>query len=86
MRGRINGNRQRFVDGLEAAGVPFDPTPLLRQRGMFSLLDMTTEQVRRLREDSAIYLVGAGRVNVAGLTPTNLQPVCTAIADVMRAR
>jgi aspartate/tyrosine/aromatic aminotransferase len=85
MRDRINGNRQHFVEALRAAGVPFDPTPLLRQRGMFSLLDMTTEQVTRLREESAIYLVGAGRVNVAGLTSTNLQPVCTAIAEIMRA-
>ena len=45
MRDRINGNRQRFVEGLRAAAVPFDPTPLLRQRGMFSLLEMTTDQV-----------------------------------------
>jgi aspartate/tyrosine/aromatic aminotransferase len=86
MRDRINGNRQRFVEGLRAAGVPFDPTPLLRQRGMFSLLDMTTDQVARLREESAIYLVGAGRVNVAGLTGANLQPVCAAIAAVMGGR
>ena len=86
MRDRINGNRQRFVEGLRAAAVPFDPTPLLRQRGMFSLLEMTTDQVTRLREESAIYLVGAGRVNVAGLTDANLEPVCTAIAAVMRGR
>jgi aspartate aminotransferase len=86
MRDRINGNRQRFVEGLLAAGAPFDPTPLLRQRGMFSLLDMTATQVARLREEMAIYLVGAGRVNVAGLTTANLEPVCTGIAAVMRDR
>jgi len=84
MRDRINGNRRRFVDELRAAGVSFDPSPLLRQRGMFSLLDMTVEQVGRLRETSAIYLVGAGRVNVAGLTSANLEPVCAAIAEVLR--
>jgi aspartate/tyrosine/aromatic aminotransferase len=86
MRDRINGNRQRFVDGLRAAGAPFDPTPLLRQRGMFSLLDMTATQVSRLRDEMAIYLVGAGRVNVAGLTTANVEPVCTAITAVMRGR
>ena len=84
MRDRINGNRQRFVEGLRAARVPFDPTPLLRQRGMFSLIDMTTAQVAHLREASAIYLVGAGRVNVAGLTSANIEPVCAAIAAVMQ--
>jgi aspartate/tyrosine/aromatic aminotransferase len=86
MRDRINGNRERFVDGLRAADAPFDPTPLLRQRGMFSLLDMTVAQVFRLRDEAAIYLVGAGRVNVAGLTTSNLEPVCAAIAAVMRGR
>ncbi|HEY8198816.1 MAG TPA: amino acid aminotransferase, partial [Candidatus Limnocylindrales bacterium] len=84
MRDRINGNRRRFVEGLQAADAPFDPEPLLRQRGMFSLLDMTTDQVGRLREERAIYLVGAGRVNVAGLTNANLEPVCAAIAAEMR--
>jgi aspartate/tyrosine/aromatic aminotransferase len=84
MRGRITGNRRRFVDGLAAAGVPFDPQPLLRQRGMFSLLDMSVAQVARLREEHAVYLVGAGRVNVAGLTDANLAPACAAIAAVLR--
>ncbi len=84
MRGRINDNRRRFVEGLRGARVPFDPEPLLRQRGMFSLLDMTAEQVSSMREDRAIYLVGAGRVNVAGITTANLAPVCEAIAAVMR--
>jgi aspartate aminotransferase len=84
MRGRINDNRRRFVEGLRTARAPFDPEPLNRQRGMFSLLDMTAEQVAWLREDRAIYLVGAGRVNVAGITTANLEPVCEAIAAVMR--
>ncbi|MET1232918.1 MAG: amino acid aminotransferase [Candidatus Limnocylindrales bacterium] len=85
MRGRINDNRVRFVEGLRAARVPFDPEPLHRQRGMFSLLDMSAEQVTWLREDRAIYLVGAGRVNVAGITTANLEPVCEAIAAAMRS-
>jgi aromatic-amino-acid transaminase len=85
MRDRINGNRARFVAGLRAAGVSVDAEPLLRQRGMFSLLDMTVGQVARLREERAIYVVGAGRVNVAGLTEANLAPVCAAIAEVMRS-
>ena len=82
MRDRINGNRERFVAGLRAAGAPSDPGPLLRQRGMFSLLDLTSAQVTRLREEFAVYVVGAGRVNVAGLTGDNLAPACAAIAAV----
>jgi aspartate/tyrosine/aromatic aminotransferase len=51
---------------------------------MFSLLGLSTEQVARLREEFAIYVVGAGRVNVAGFTSRNLDPVCQALAAVMR--
>jgi aspartate/tyrosine/aromatic aminotransferase len=83
MRERISGNRRRFVDGLEAAGVAIDPKPLLRQRGMFSLLGMTADQVARLKQDHAVYVVGKGRVNVAGLTNANIGPASAAIAAVL---
>lgn len=82
MRARINENRARFVAGLDAAGVPGDHSGLHRQRGMFSLLGLTEEQVTRLREDHAVYVVGRGRVNMAGLTEANLAPVCRALAAV----
>jgi aspartate/tyrosine/aromatic aminotransferase len=85
MRERINGNRAAFVDGLAAAGAPGDHSGLLRQRGMFSLLGLTDEQVRRLKEEHAVYVVGRGRVNVAGLTQANLATVCAAIATVLRS-
>jgi aspartate/tyrosine/aromatic aminotransferase len=82
MRDRINGNRRRFVAGLQAVGVPGDAEGLLRQRGMFSLLPLGEERVARLRDEFAIYVVGKGRINVAGLTEANLDPVCRALAAV----
>ncbi len=82
MRGRINGNRAAFVAGLQAAGAPGNHESLMRQRGMFSLLPLGEERVARLRDDYAIYVVGKGRVNVAGLTAANLGPVCEALAAV----
>jgi aspartate/tyrosine/aromatic aminotransferase len=82
MRERINGNRRSFVDGLRAAGVPGDHERLLVQRGMFSLLGLSEEQVRRLKEEHAVYVVGRGRVNVAGITRANLEVVCRALAAV----
>jgi aspartate/tyrosine/aromatic aminotransferase len=85
MRQRIATNRRAFVDGLAAAGAPGDWSGLLDQRGMFSLLGLSADQVRRLREEHAVYLVGAGRLNVAGLTSTNLGPACRAIAAVIAA-
>lgn len=82
MRGRINGNRHTFVAGLQAAGAPGNHEGLMRQRGMFSLLPLGEERVARLREEFAIYVVGRGRINVAGITEANLAPVCRAVAAV----
>ena len=82
MRARINGNRRKFVAGLSQAGARGDYEGLMRQRGMFSLLDLSEEQVTRLRDEFAVYVVGKGRVNVAGLTEANLEPVCRALAAV----
>jgi aspartate/tyrosine/aromatic aminotransferase len=83
MRDRINGNRQAFVAALAAAGAP-DFSRLMRQRGMFSLLGLSADQVKRLKEEFAVYVVGGGRVNVAGLTNANIGPACAAIAAVLR--
>ena len=50
---------------------------------MFSFTGLTQEQVRRLREEHAVYIVDSGRINVAGLTSNNLRAVCQAIAAVL---
>ncbi|MEM9353734.1 MAG: amino acid aminotransferase [Planctomycetota bacterium] len=82
MRDRINGMRSLLVESLKAEGVPGDYSFITRQRGMFSFSGLTKEQVGRLREEHAIYVVGSGRINVAGLTPDNVGRVAKAIAAV----
>jgi aspartate/tyrosine/aromatic aminotransferase len=49
---------------------------------MFSLLPLGEARVARLRHEFALYVVGSGRINVAGLTASNIEPVCRAIAAV----
>jgi len=83
MRSRINGTRQQFVDALAAKGVPGDFSFITQQRGMFSFTGLTKEQVETLREKYAIYIVGSGRINVAGLTPSNIDRVVEAIGEVV---
>ena len=83
MRSRINGMRQQLVDALAEKGVPGDYSFITRQRGMFSFSGLTKEQVEVLREEHAIYIVGSGRINVAGLTPANVGHVAEAIATVV---
>lgn len=84
MRDRINGMRALFVDTLKAKGAQRDFSFLKQQRGMFSFSGLTKEQVETLRQKYAIYILGSGRINVAGMTQSNMGPLCDAIADVLR--
>lgn len=83
MRDRINTMRKLFVETLAAKGVEKDMSFIARQRGMFSYSGLNNNQVARLRDEFAIYIVGSGRINVAGMTKANMEPLCEAIAKVM---
>ena len=85
MRNRILGNRAALVDSLLAAGVPGDWEPIRRQRGMFALLGLSAGQVARLRNEFAVYVVGRGRINVAGLTAANLPHVVASVKAVIES-
>lgn len=83
MRDRINGMRKLFVETLKAKGAPRDFSFIVDQKGMFSFSGLTKEHVERLRDEHAIYIVGSGRINVAGMTDANMGPLCDAIVRVM---
>jgi aspartate/tyrosine/aromatic aminotransferase len=83
MRNRINDMRHALVEALAAQGVPGDYSFMTRQRGMFSFSGLTKEQVETLRSEYAIYIVGSGRINVAGLTPANVERVAQCIGEVV---
>ncbi|ENM3889581.1 aspartate/tyrosine/aromatic aminotransferase [Vibrio cholerae] len=51
-------------------------------RGMFTVLGFSAEQMRRLREEFAIYGVADGRINIAGLTEKDIPYVANAIIHV----
>ena len=53
------------------------------QRGMFSFSGLTKPQVHALREKHSVYIVDSGRISIAGITSHNLEPLCSAIADVL---
>ena len=52
-------------------------------RGMFSQLGISPEEVTRLREDHAVYIIGDSRMNVAGLNETTIPVLARAIAEVV---
>ena len=57
---------------------------IVRQKGMFSYSGLSDAQVEFLREQKAIYMVKGGRINVAGLLPEALDPVCDSIAESLK--
>ncbi|GGQ23768.1 amino acid aminotransferase [Shewanella litoralis] len=83
MRLRIAEMRTLFVNSLKAEGVEQDFSFISRQNGMFSFSGLDKQQVARLRDEFAIYIVGSGRISVAGLTKNNMPAVCKAIAQVL---
>lgn len=52
-----------------------------RHRGMFSRLGATPEQVARMREEAAIYMVGDSRLNIAGLNADTVPILARAIVQ-----
>lgn len=85
MRDRINGMRGLLVAKLAEHRAEGDFSFIQRQRGMFSFSGLTRQQVDLLREKHSIYIVGSGRINVAGVTPENVDRLCAAIAQAQQA-
>ena len=83
MRQRIHRMRQLFVNTLQEKGAKGDFSFIINQNGMFSFSGLTKDQVIRLREEFGVYAVNSGRVNVAGMTPDNMAPLCEAIVAVL---
>lgn len=84
MRERIKNMRKSLVQGLTAQGVDGDFSFIEKQRGMFSFSGWSDDVVAKLRKDDSIYVVGGGRINLAGLTSSNIEYVCAAVAKAMK--
>jgi aspartate/tyrosine/aromatic aminotransferase len=84
MRDRIHQMRRLFVETMRQKAPQHNFSFLEGQQGMFSFSGLTNVQVDELRTKQAVYVVGnGGRINVAGITRANVEPLCTAIADVL---
>jgi len=83
MRERILAMRRQLHDVLSAKVPDRDFGYLLTQRGMFSFTGLTAQQVDRLRDEHAVYMIRSGRVCISGLTTRNVEPTANAIAAVI---
>jgi aspartate aminotransferase len=83
MRERIVGLRAELVRALEAACPHRDLRFVGAQRGMFSLLGASAEQVRALRAVHHVYMTEDSRINVAGLRSETIEYFAHAVARVL---
>ena len=84
MRDRIRAMRQKLYDVLTTQIPDRNFTYFIKQRGMFSYTGLSVEQVRRLRDEFAVYLLDSGRMCVAGLNASNIAYVADAFAEVLK--
>ena len=85
MRQRIATVRSTLVGELKKRGTAMDFSFINRQHGMFSFSGLSDAQVAYLRDKKSIYMVGGGRMNVAGITSKNVDYLCDSIAEAMKS-
>jgi aromatic-amino-acid transaminase len=82
MRQRMLDMRVRLAEAIQARSNEADAGFLTRQRGMFSYTGLSAEEVEAMRVRAGIYLVGSGRMCVAGLTAANVERVAESFISV----
>lgn len=85
MRQRIQGLRHDAVQQLKKVCPQRDFSFIESQRGMFSYLGITVEQVRTLQSQHHVYMTDDSRVNIAGLRRENIEYFAQAVAKVLSA-
>ena len=85
MRTRMDAMRKRLADEIRALSNEVDVGFLLNQRGMFSYTGLSEAQVRAMRERDGVYLVGSGRMCVAGLNEANVPKVAKSFVEAAQA-
>ena len=84
VRGRINAMRALLTARLAGNAAGKDFGFITRQKGMFSYFGITPEQVARLREEFAVYMMESTRINLAGITPANIDDLAAAVHAVLK--
>lgn len=79
MRLHMQRQRQVLADTLRDLGGSDRFVHLGAEKGMFSLVGATPDQIEQMRADHGLYMIGDGRINLAGLTPSTIPRVAEAI-------
>lgn len=82
-RNRVVNNRQHLASALAELGAPTTFNAIAKQKGMFSLLPLSVEQMDRLRNEFGIYGIPNGRINIAGLKQSQIKTLAQALISVV---
>lgn len=83
MRDRLNDMGALLHNTLQVKAPDHDFSHLVRANGMFCFLGISAQQVGRLKKEFGIYMVNSSRINVAGITPGNVEYLAESIAAVL---
>ena len=72
MRQRVKGLRVQLVNALKEKSGHNGFDFIAQHQGMFSVLGISPEQAKILGDQHSIYLVGSGRINMAGLQESQI--------------
>jgi len=81
---RIQDMRKVLFDELTRLETPGTWEHVTDQIGMFSFTGLSPEQAKQMVEKHHIYMLGNGRVSMAGVTSGNVKYIAAAIDDVVR--
>lgn len=80
---RINGLRSTVASSLKDAGIKQSFDFMTGEKGMFSFLGISPEQVATLKSEYGIYMVSSSRINVAGMNAKNLPYFVNAMKSIL---
>jgi len=83
MSSRIQRMRQELYDAIKKNGTPGTWEHILNQIGMFSFTGLTKGQVELLISKHHIYMLGNGRISMAGLTSATVPKLANAIHEAV---
>lgn len=82
MRNRMLTLRKALADRLRQGSNSDKYDFVAEHRGMFSLMGTTPEQAQQLRRDFGIYMVDDGRINIAGLSESQVDRFAEALLKI----
>ena len=83
MCNRINALRSLLVRKIRDKGINADFSFIEAEKGMFSFLGISPEQVQRLKNEFSIYMVDSSRINVAGISHSNIDYLVDSLHHVL---